>query len=321
MKHVFILNPKAGSGKRLAELQEKVRALAGAGCDTLCFGSETADKVALTEGAKKLLGADFAADFETRTPETGDAAAHFAALGDMPAANDILALEYVRTILDECSLMEIFPVKREGAGYNDTELGASFPSATALRKQMAQGADITPLLPPVIGDIWKKALCEWGGTADISRLGIALLARLRAGDLPENIADCGGGLLARLSKAAYRATDYDTLCAEAATKRYTNGRLRRAMLYLLAGVTREDLLSPPAYLRLLGANERGRAYLSDTRKTRALSVITKNAELDLSKDRAARQHALEDIAHALYALCLPHPTLPAVLASKPPVML
>ena len=29
MKHVFILNPKAGSGKRLAELQEKVRALAG----------------------------------------------------------------------------------------------------------------------------------------------------------------------------------------------------------------------------------------------------------------------------------------------------
>lgn len=30
MKHVFILNPMAGSGKRLAELREKVRALAGA---------------------------------------------------------------------------------------------------------------------------------------------------------------------------------------------------------------------------------------------------------------------------------------------------
>ena len=207
-----------------------VRALVGVGCDTLCFGSETADKAALIEGANKLMGADFAADFETRTPETGDATAHFAALGDTPAANDILALEYTRAILDECHGMEIFPVKREGAGYNDTALGAGFPSATALRRKLAEGADITPFLPPVVRDIWQKALALYGGTADTARLGTALLARLRAGDLPENIADCGGGLLSHLYKAAYRATDYGTLCAEAATKRYTNGRLRRYAL-------------------------------------------------------------------------------------------
>ena len=298
-----------------------VRALAGVGCDTLAFGSESADKTALLEGAQKLMGADFAADFETRTPEMGDAAAHFAALGDTPAANDILALEYVRAILDESHGMEIFPVKREGAGYNDTELGTGYPSATALRKQMAEGVDVAPLLPPVVRDIWQKALALYGGTADTARLGTALLARLRAGDLPEHLADCGGGLLSHLAKAAYRATDYDTLCEEAATKRYTNARLRRAMLYLLSGVTREDLLSPPAYLRLLGANERGRAYLAGTRKTRPVSVVTKNAELDLADARVARQHALEDVAHALYALCLPQATLPATLASKPPVML
>jgi hypothetical protein len=50
-------------------------------------------------------------------------------------------------------------------------------------------------------------------------------------------------------------------------------------------------------------------------------VVTKNAELDLNDARTARQHALEDIAHALYALCLPQSILPAALASKPPVML
>ena len=298
-----------------------VRALAGAGCSILCFGSESADAAALLDGAQKLLGADFAADFEARTPETGDAAAHFAALGNTPAANDILALEYVRAILTDAPTMEIFTVKREGAGYNDTALGDGFPSATALRKRVAQGKDITPLLPPVVGDIWQKAISAYGGTADTSRLGGALLARLRVGDLPENIADLGGGLAGHLAKAAYRATDYDTLCAEVATKRYTNGRLRRAMLYLLSGVTREDLLAPPAYLRLLGANERGREYLAGTRKTRTVPVITKNAELDLADARVARQHALEDVAHALYALCLPQPTLPAALASKPPVML
>lgn len=298
-----------------------VRALAGVGCDTLTFGSETADKAALLAGAKKLNDAEFTTQVEARTPDTGDAAAHFAALGDRPAANDILALEYARAILAEGLPMEILPVLREGAGYHDADLSTGFPSATALRQKLAEGADITPFLPPVIGDIWKNALSEFGGTADMARLGTALLARLRAGNLPENIADCGGGLLSHLAKAANRATNYEELCREAATKRYTNGRLRRAMFYLLAGVTREDLLSPPAYLRVLGANEAGREYLAKTRKTRTVCVVTKNSELDLCDARAARQHALEDISHALYALCTPRPTLPATLASGPPVML
>jgi predicted nucleotidyltransferase len=84
-----------------------VRALAGVGCDVLAFGSETADKEALLRGAKRLNAAEFSADLDTRTPETGDAAAHFAALGDTPAANDILALEYTRAILEEGLPMEI----------------------------------------------------------------------------------------------------------------------------------------------------------------------------------------------------------------------
>jgi cytidyltransferase-like protein len=298
-----------------------VRALAGVRCDVLAFGSETADKEALLRGAKRLNAAEFSADLDTRTPETGDAAAHFAALGDTPAANDILALEYTRAILEEGLPMEICPILREGASYHEAELGVGYPSATALRKKLADGVEITPYLPPVVGDIWQKALKAYGGTADTARLGTALLARLRAGALPDGIADCGGGLLAHLAKAARRATTYEELCLEASTKRYTNGRLRRAMLYLLAGVTREDLLSPPAYLRVLGANERGRAYLAETRKTRTVPVITKNAELDLGDARVLRQHTLEDISHALYALCMAQLTLPAALASKPPVML
>ena len=148
-----------------------------------------------------------------------------------------------------------------------------------------------------------------------------MLARLRAGDLPEDIADGGGGLLSHLAKAAFRATDYASLCREAATKRYTNGRLRRVMLYLLAGVRRADLVAPPAYLRLLGANAQGREYLSDTRKTRTVPVVTKMSEISALGDVAARQCALEEISRALYALCLPEPTLPLVLAGIPPVML
>ena len=88
----------------------------------------------------------------------------------------------------------------------------------------------------------------------------------------------------------------------------------------MAEVTREDLLAPPAYLRLLAANERGRNFLAETRKTRTVPVVTKPADIKALGDTAARSYALEELARGLYALCLPRPVLPAELAALPPVM-
>lgn len=295
-----------------------IRALAGVGCDTLMFGSESADASAILAAAERLNDPSFTVEGE---PDVGDARAHFEALGMTPDSNDILAIEYARAVLCECPDMQILPVKRLGSGYNEQAIGNDFPSASALRAAYARGEDITPLLPPVVRDIWKDGVAACGGVAGVERLGTVLLARLRTVEGHPQIADLGGGLLAHLSKAAFRATDYASLCREAATKRYTNGRIRRAMLYLLAGVTREDLAAPPAYLRLLAANEAGREYLSQTRKTRTVPVVTKQADVAAIGESAARARALAATADALYALCLPSPTLPASLCVTPPVML
>ena len=309
----------AGSARYFATAG--VRALAALGCDTLCFGSESADKAAILSAAERLNAADLAENAAQRSPETGDAAAHFALLGDSPASNDILGIEYTRAILDEQLPMDIFPILREGAGYRELALDSAYPSATALRAHLARGEDVLSFLPPVVGDIWQKAVAKHGGVADISRLGTAMLALLRAGTLSPDIADCGGGLLSHLANAAVRATDYASLCREAATKRYTDGRIRRALLYLLAGVLREDLCAPPAYLRLLAANERGREYLSKTRKTRTVPVVTKPADIAALGECAARQRELTAVSDGLYALCFAQALLPHTLATQAPLML
>ena len=297
-----------------------VRALAGMGCDTLLFGSESADKETLLAAGERLLDDALIAACESRSPEVGDAAAHFAAFGDLPLSNDILAMEYTRAILAEGCDMEIAPVKRVGAAYRDTNAATTYPSATALRKILFEGGDVTEHLPSTAVDTFRSGV-ERYGLADTARLGPALLALLRSGTLPEDVADARGGLLAHLARAAQHATDYHTLCRAAATKRYTDGRLRRVMLYALCGVQGEDLGAPPAYLRLLGANERGRAYLAKTRKTRTVCVTTKPSDVAALGECAERQSDLSARADALYALCMEKPTLPRTLTLTPPCFL
>jgi hypothetical protein len=107
----------------------------------------------------------------------------------------------------------------------------------------------------------------------------------------------------------------------AATKKYTDGRIRRALLYLLSGVTFEDLETPPAYLRLLGANEQGRAFLAQTRKSREIPVVTKPADIAALGEGAARQRALSAVADGLYAICAGCKLSPAALSIIPPIML
>ncbi len=295
-----------------------VRALAALGCDTLTFGSESADASALLAGAKRLLDPDFEAKRNAYTPDTGDAAAHFATLGECPASNDILALEYARAVLAEGHTMDLLPVKRVGAAYRDTDVECSYPSATALRSSLARGEDIVAHIPPDGVEIFRKAVAEYG-LADTARLGSAMLAALRAGRFAKDSAECGVGLAAHLVNAAGDATDYASLCRAAATKRYTDGRIRRALLCLLAGVKREDLTAPPAYLRLLAANARGREYLAKTRKTRTVPVVTKQSEIVALGDAASRARALSAVCDGLYALCLDGTLTPARLTTWPPL--
>jgi predicted nucleotidyltransferase len=125
------------------------------------------------------------------------------------------------------------------------------------------------------------------------------------------IAEMHGGLAERVCRAAREATDLSTFYTLAATKKYTDSRVRRAILYGMTGVTEEDLKATPAYVNLLGATDVGRAFLSAYRKKKDadLPVITRPAAILDSEANAAfrRQAELQLRAEALYTLAFPMP--------------
>lgn len=301
-------------------------ALAALGADTLAFGSESGDIAPLLALAERAPDENLRKKCQNGCENTGDAAAYFAALGETPASNDILAIEYLRAILTEKLPLSPLAVRRQGAGYRETVWeNGTFASATAIRRALGAGEDVTSLLPPESAEIFSEAIATCG-IADTHRLGDALLARLRSlsaesaetGAKNRAFAECGGGLLDRLIKASFAAADYESLCRAAATKRYTDGRIRRALLYILAGVTSADLRGRPAYLRLLAMNDKGRAFLAKTEKTRTVPVVTKQSEIAALGETAARQRALALVADGLYAIAAGGRVTPHALQTARP---
>lgn len=302
-----------------------VRALGALGADTLAFGSECGDMEQLRELASRAPEGNY----RDKTPDvmqnTGDAAAYFAALGAKISSNDILGVEYLRAMLHETPDMQAVTLCRQGAQYRDTVLkNEQFPSAMALRCALSRGEDITANIPPNVQHFFQDAAKRYG-FADTARLGSAMLALLRGNGAKNGafsaIAECGGGLLTHLVKASFAATDYNTLCWAAATKRYTDGRIRRALLYLLTGVTQGDLAAHPVYLRLLAANARGREYLAESARRRIIPVVTKQADIAGLGAMATRQRALATASDGLYALCFERGLVPHTLQTARPYLI
>ena len=132
----------------------------------------------------------------------------------------------------------------------------------------------------------------------------ALRSRMKAGQdvsaWAPHLPDAKPVFLEDLQAVHSEATLCDILAA-AKSKRYPMSRLRRMLLCAALGVKKADGLPP--YLRVLAANERGRALLRTMRETASLPVITKPADA-----RDMPEFHLTADAHDLYVLAQPDKT-------------
>lgn len=269
--------------------QGAVSLLRQAGVQALSFGSESGDAQALTRLAECLEGEPFRAGLrhylDKGMPFAACRQAVTAALaGDELAGllsnpNDNLAVEYILAARRLGWEPELVAVPRVGAGHDGGD-HPEFPSASCLRE------------------------CVWAGEMPMENPAClrcaqrAVLSRLRA-MAPEDFAalpDCGEGLDRRLYQAARKGVTLEEVYSLAKTKRYAHARIRRAVLWAALGLKEADRPAVPPYLRVLGADGRGRAVLRALDTT--LPVITRPA-----RGKGLPLLELEAKCTDFYALC------------------
>ncbi len=237
-------------------------------CDTLCFGSETADGEALMTCARTLLSESFPPllrqflDQGMSFPSARQAALEAMGLPGVTLPNDILGVEYCKAILSQNSPMEIFPILRQGS-YHAEIADEDNPSATAVRNLMLNAYNWQTCVPRAAREIFE--------TAPLHSLAAgerAVLARLRTMTDAEFEALPYGseGLWRKLMHASRRETTLEDILTSVKSKRYTRSRLDRMVMCAFLGITKETLAQEVPYTRVLAFNDRGRQLLNQAKK-------------------------------------------------------
>ena len=285
--------------------------------DYLSFGAETADVSTLNEIAKVLYteprkyktflshelkkGLSFPKARENALMMYLNDIRRFTNVISSP--NNILGIEYLKALLKYKSNIKPIAIHRTANGYNDLSYSDNIASSTAIRNIMKNnGFDILRnLLPEPSYSILIKNLKQGHIVPDLSAFEKEIIYNLRKMDISEiaELPDVSEGLEFALKNTANSCNTLNEFLNIIKSKRYTNTRIQRILLYALLGITKKDMdlskkTSP--YIRVLATNKRGKFLISEILKANPkLEIITsvkryldsnpnKNYQLMLNQD-------------------------------------
>ena len=280
-----------------------VHILSKLGVETLSFGSESADLSLLRKASDAACSDEFISAYSKADKGVGAARSYFDTLsrfveGDLsPLSNDILGISYLSAIKNLGTGMDVFPIKRKGANYNERTLsGTENPSATAIRNAVKDNESgffslSSTNMPHEALEVLKSAQAD--GRAPVFSEGIGkdivsffslltpaeiisrAISRSGGGDA---VAEDGCGIVDRLCNAARNSSNLYEFKSKAYNSRYTDARINRVILFAMLGVSNRFIKAVPQYTTLLAASDKGRNYLSEIRKGSAFPIITKPAD-------------------------------------------
>lgn len=285
--------------------------------DTLAFGCECADTKALVRCAENLASEKFKeafASFTEKNRAVGYPAARSRVYADLfgktellDQPNAILGLEYLMAIKKENAPLSPFVIPRIGDTLRETVAESEYPSATAVRKMIFEGKEVTTYLPPEVNAVLKEEVQNGRFPVSMEYYAATLFYLLRTKSRKELSAVYGlAPLYDRANKTAPSCKSLEDLVEKLRSVNFTDSRVRRALLSLLCGVSRFAEKEKPSYTMVLAAGEKGRELLSEMKDASEISVFTKPAHALKSKDKTIlRQASLSYLADDLYAAAFP----------------
>lgn len=264
--------------------------------NSICFGAETDELRQLQEVATILHkepdwyrnallsymkeGMSFPAARAKALPQYADL---------LESPNNILAIEYLKSLQAQKLSIDPILIPRTGSGYHSTDLSAPNASASAIRNHLLKESDIhAKALPETSYNIMKEYQQE---KAFLTENDFSLLLHhallQESSDSLSKYADMTPALANRLLQQRNNFLSWDDFCQQCNTKEITYSRISRVLTHLLLGI-RQDMLLPYLsdttatlpYLRILGFRKDATPLLTALKTTAKAPLITSPASAE-----------------------------------------
>ena len=202
--------------------------------------------------------------------------------GDAVKSNNILALEYMRTMKKENLGIKPYIIQREISDYNEQEIEKarkSIASATFIRKILiendANPKNVRDFIPEKTYEILKKYYVsenkeneglKWKNLKEgmFKFLKYKLLMETKKEII--KIYDMNDEIYARIYRGVSKSNTYEVFLKEVKSRNFSIKRIERIVLNILLNITKEAVDFELDYIRVLGFNQRGQEYLRQLKK-------------------------------------------------------
>ena len=232
-------------------------------------------------------------------------------------SNNILAIEYLKALKKQKSSIVPFGVKREKVYYNSTKIIDEYASATGIRNLLLhnQLEEVRKVVPAKSYSILLNNLRQGTYVLDIIAYNDEIIYKLRSMTVKQiaNLPDVSEGLEYLIKEVSNKTNNLIELINGIKSKRYTQTRIQRILLYALLGITKKDMemskkITP--YIRVLGCSEKGKILLSQINsKAKVITslkkyeVSNKNKRFCIGKQKALnRMLEIDKTATDIYTI-------------------
>jgi len=212
--------------------------------------------------------------------------------------NNILGIEYIKSSIKLNCDWDFVPVKRIGKNHNDNNLSGQYDSATAIRNEILKNLSkqSTTSLTDCSKEMIIKFYEEFEGFNHLNNyLNLIYYKILDIGLVGLNeIYEVSEGLNNKIYKNIFKYDNVDDYIMSLKSKRYTYAKLRKILLNILLGITKNDILkfmlttsyfghetlggdSVNAYVKVLAFNDAGRAIMKEA-KNYGTAVINRYSD-------------------------------------------
>ena len=224
--------------------------------------------------------------------------------------NNILGIEYLKALKRSKSNITPITIKRNYNSYNSNDVKNGVASATAIRTMIMQKKNIHTVVPYETYEIIERLTEEGKIVSSLKVFEKEIIYNLRKMTITEiaNLADVTEGLENKIKQASNMTNDLDELIQKIKSKRYTETRIRRILLYSLLNITKKDMTiskKVTPYIRVLGFNKHGKRIISAIAENnpKIKIVVSVKKFLDTNRDMNLQSMMMKDIlATNIYTL-------------------